>query len=81
MSFLTAEKLNQASILVAEHDLDPELIKSNLFEMEWPPKSGKIASFPEVGKAKWMGLAEAREMILPSQLPLIDRLAAMVNAG
>jgi predicted NUDIX family NTP pyrophosphohydrolase len=64
-----------------EHDLDPALIESNLFEMEWPPKSGKIASFPEVGKAKWMGLAEAREMILPSQAPLVERIEELVSAG
>jgi predicted NUDIX family NTP pyrophosphohydrolase len=65
----------------AEHDLDPALIESNLFEMEWPPRSGKIASFPEVGKAKWMTFDEARDMILPSQAPLIDRLEELLSAG
>jgi len=62
-------------------DLDPATIESNLFEMEWPPKSGKIASFPEVGAARWMTLEEARKMILPSQLPLIERLAELLSAG
>lgn len=64
-----------------EHDLDPSAIESNLFEMEWPPRSGKIAQFPEVGAAKWMSLEEARDMMLPSQLPLLDRLAELVSAG
>jgi predicted NUDIX family NTP pyrophosphohydrolase len=71
----------RVTAFAAEHDLDPALIESNLFEMEWPPRSGKIASFPEVGKAKWMSLDEAREMILPSQLPLLDRLAELLSAG
>jgi predicted NUDIX family NTP pyrophosphohydrolase len=57
-----------------EHDFDPTAIESNLFEMEWPPKSGKMASFPEVGAARWMATEEAREMMLPSQLSLLDRL-------
>lgn len=64
-----------------EHDLDPDAIQSNLFEMEWPPKSGKVGSFPEVGAARWMSLEEARSMMLPSQLPLIDRLADLVSGG
>jgi predicted NUDIX family NTP pyrophosphohydrolase len=64
-----------------EHDLDPAAIESNLFEMEWPPKSGKIASFPEVGAARWMDLKEASEMMLPSQLPLLERLRSLLSAG
>jgi len=63
------------------HDFDPEMVQSNLFEMEWPPRSGKTASFPEVGAARWMSLEEARQMMLPSQLPLLDRLAELVSAG
>ena len=57
------------------------MVQSNLFEMEWPPRSGKTASFPEVGAARWMSLEEARQMMLPSQLPLLDRLAELVSAG
>jgi predicted NUDIX family NTP pyrophosphohydrolase len=57
-----------------EGDLDASLITSNEFELEWPPRSGRVQRFPEAVEARWMGLAEAREMMLPSQLPLIDAL-------
>ncbi len=59
-----------------EHDFDTAQVRSNEFEMEWPPKSGKHARFPEVDAARWMTLPEARAMMLPSQLPLLDRLEA-----
>ncbi|HEY6655655.1 MAG TPA: NUDIX domain-containing protein [Methyloceanibacter sp.] len=57
-----------------EGDFDPSMLRSNLFEMEWPPKSGSIRSFPEVDRAAWFTFAEAREKILPGQRPFIDRL-------
>jgi predicted NUDIX family NTP pyrophosphohydrolase len=57
-----------------EGDLDTAAITSIEFEMEWPPKSGRTERFPEVAEARWMALAEARAMMLPSQLPLIDAL-------
>ena len=57
-----------------EGDLDPAEVRSNEFEMEWPPRSGRIERFPEVVEARWMSLAEARAMMLPSQLPLLDAL-------
>jgi predicted NUDIX family NTP pyrophosphohydrolase len=57
-----------------EGDLDPAMIESNDFELEWPPRSGRRERFPEVAEARWMKLAEARAMMLPSQLPLIDAL-------
>lgn len=57
-----------------EGDLDPAKITSNDFEMEWPLRSGKLERFPEVEQARWMDLDEARAMMLPSQLPLLDAL-------
>ena len=57
-----------------EGDLDPATISSNEFELEWPPRSGRLERFPEVAEARWMSLAEARECVLPSQFPLIDAL-------
>jgi predicted NUDIX family NTP pyrophosphohydrolase len=57
-----------------EGDCDPSQIRSNTFEMEWPPKSGKRASFPEVDRAAWFDLGEARRKILASQLALLDQL-------
>lgn len=60
----------------AEADLDTAAIRSNEFELEWPPKSGRRQRFPEVDRAEWFGPAEAREKIIPGQAPLLDRLAA-----
>jgi predicted NUDIX family NTP pyrophosphohydrolase len=57
-----------------EGDLDPATIRSNTFEIEWPPKSGRTAAFPEVDRAGWFSPDEAREKILPSQSPFIARL-------
>ena len=57
-----------------EGDLDPAAIRSNTFEIEWPPKSGRKATFPEVDRAGWFSPEEAREKILPSQSPFIARL-------
>ena len=57
-----------------EGDLDPAKVQSNDFEMEWPPRSGRVERFPEVMEARWMSLVEARSMMLPSQLPLLDAL-------
>ena len=62
-----------------EGDLDPSTIQSNDFEVEWPPRSGRRQSFPEVAEARWMSLAEARELMLPSQLPLLDALEAKMK--
>jgi predicted NUDIX family NTP pyrophosphohydrolase len=55
-------------------DFDPSGLSSNLFEMEWPPKSGRLRSFPEVDRAAWFTVAEAGEKILAGQHPFIDRL-------
>jgi predicted NUDIX family NTP pyrophosphohydrolase len=57
-----------------EGDLDPTTIRSNTFEIEWPPKSGRKAAFPEVDRAGWFSPDEARAKILPSQCPFIARL-------
>ena len=62
-----------------EGDLDPAAIRSNMFEVEWPRRSGRRQSFPEVAEAQWMSLAEARAFMLPSQLPLIDALEAKLK--
>lgn len=62
-----------------EGDLNPAAIRSNEFELEWPPRSGRRQRFPEAAEARWMTLAEARELMLPSQLPLIDALEAKLR--
>ena len=55
-------------------DLDTSRIVSNSFECEWPPRSGRTHSFPEVDRAEWFTIAAAREKLLESQWPLLDRL-------
>ena len=57
-----------------EGDLDPSTLESNHFAMEWPPKSGKRQSFPEVDRAAWFSLDQAATKIQPGQAPFIDRL-------
>jgi predicted NUDIX family NTP pyrophosphohydrolase len=57
-----------------EGDLDAEAITSNGFTLEWPPRSGRIGTWPEIDRAAWFALADARRMILPSQLPILDAL-------
>ena len=57
-----------------EGNLDPDRITSVEFEVEWPPRSGRTRRFPEVEQARWMTIDEARAMMLPSQLPLLDAL-------
>jgi predicted NUDIX family NTP pyrophosphohydrolase len=57
-----------------EGDLDADRIVSNRFMVEWPPRSGRFESFAEVDRAAWFSLAEAREKILPSQLPILAGL-------
>ncbi|AEG93483.1 NUDIX domain-containing protein [Ramlibacter tataouinensis] len=60
-------------------DFDPAALRSNSFEMEWPPRSGRLQSFPEVDRVAWFGLEEARRKLLPAQQPFIDRLLAAFN--
>nr|WP_067059119.1 NUDIX domain-containing protein [Mucilaginibacter sp. L294] len=61
-----------------EGDIDHEQITSNLFEIEWPPKSGKMASFPEVDRAGWFTADAARLKIIPGQAAFITELEKIV---
>jgi predicted NUDIX family NTP pyrophosphohydrolase len=56
-------------------ELDPAAVQSNTFQIEWPPKSGKRAEFPEIDRAQWFGLEEAAEKIQHGQEGLLDQLA------
>jgi predicted NUDIX family NTP pyrophosphohydrolase len=62
-----------------EGDFDCASLKSNEFEVEWPPRSGKREQFPEIAEARWMSLEQARKLMLPSQLPLLDALEAKLK--
>ena len=57
-----------------EEDWDPDDLQSNTFEMEWPPRSGQRQSFPEIDRASWFGIAEARLKILKGQAVFLDQL-------
>src|SRR5687767_5569992 len=62
-----------------EGDIDPAKIKSNEFEIEWPPGSGKMKSFPEIDKAAWFEANEATKKIIEAQSSLIHQLKAVVK--
>jgi predicted NUDIX family NTP pyrophosphohydrolase/uncharacterized protein (DUF1810 family) len=69
----------RVTAFAVEGDLDVDAIKSNKFEMEWPPKSGILQSFPEIDRAAWFDLPAAHKKILQSQRPLLDRLVELVT--
>ena len=62
-----------------EGDCDTEAVKSNTFEMEWPPGSGSTHEFPEVDRAGWFTLNVAREKILKGQAPLLEELKTILT--
>jgi predicted NUDIX family NTP pyrophosphohydrolase len=70
-------KLVHAFALEADFDLTN--FTSNSFEMEWPPRSGHMRSFPEIDRIAWFGIATARKKILPGQMPFIDELVARLE--
>jgi predicted NUDIX family NTP pyrophosphohydrolase len=60
----------------ARGDLDPASVRSNSFTMQWPPRSGREQEFPEIDRAEWFALDEARAKLVSAQVELLDRLAA-----
>lgn len=71
----------RVDVFAVEGDLDASAIQSIHFEMEWPPRSGGLQSYPEAEEARWMNLAEARRMMLPSQIPILDALEKKLAGG
>ena len=63
----------------AESDFDCATVKSNLFKMEWPRGSGQMGEFPEVDRAGWFSIEEARDKIIKGQAPFLERLLALVS--
>lgn len=57
-------------------DLDVAQVRSNTFAMQWPPRSGRMQEFPEVDRAEWFSVQEARDKLNPAQVQLVERLAA-----
>ena len=68
------------SVWAFEGDCDPGDLRSGTFEMEWPPRSGRISKFPEADRGNWFAMIEAREHILKSQLPVLDLLEQKLDA-
>jgi predicted NUDIX family NTP pyrophosphohydrolase len=60
-------------------DVDPATLRSNTFELEWPPKSGLRRAFPEVDRAQWCDLERARTKLLAAQIPLLERARVLVR--
>ena len=61
-----------------EGELDPTTARSNLFQMEWPPRSGRVGTFPEIDRVAWFSPAEAARKVNPAQAALIERLEALL---
>jgi predicted NUDIX family NTP pyrophosphohydrolase len=64
----------------AEADFDVTQVKSNLFTLEWPPRSGRSGQYPEVDRAEWFSIEDARRKILKGQEPFLDRLLAVLGS-
>lgn len=62
-------------------DLEASAAHSNRFELEWPPRSGKRIEVPEIDRAEWFGLGDARRKLNPAQVELVERLASRLGAG
>jgi predicted NUDIX family NTP pyrophosphohydrolase len=63
----------------ANGDLDPSTAVSNTYDMEWPPRSGRIQSFPEIDRVEWFDLGEARRKLKAAQVPFLDRLEPTIT--
>ena len=67
--------------LAVEGDLDPSTAVSNTFDLEWPPHSGVVQTFPEIDRVEWFDLGEARRRLKAAQVPFLDRLeSALADA-
>jgi predicted NUDIX family NTP pyrophosphohydrolase len=71
----------RVSVWAVEGHFNPAALVSNTFETEWPPRSGRKRSFPEVDRAAWFPPAEAREKILAGQRSFVDRLVKLLASG
>lgn len=64
-----------------EGDANPTTVISNTFSMEWPPRSRQQQTFPEVDRAAWFSIEEAKERILRGQIPLLEELQRLLSDG
>lgn len=81
---LTPVKQKSGKLVYAwalEFDIEASAVQSNVFEMEWPPKSGKLKRFPEIDRAAWFGLSDAKQKINPAQVALIEEFCLKLGKG
>ena len=71
----------KVTVWALEKDIEPGVIKSNTFQLEWPPRSGKLQVFAEVDKAEWFALEAAMVKLLPGQVEFLTRLATHETNG
>lgn len=64
-----------------EGDCDSGKLVSNLCEIEWPPRSGRLIEIPEVDRGEWFSIPEAKDRILKSQQPFLEMLLRVLNTG
>ena len=79
---LTPVRLKSGKAVTAfalNFEMDASQVKSNLFEMEWPPKSGKTKSFPEIDRGEWFTVPIAKQKINPAQSALIEELLSVIT--
>jgi predicted NUDIX family NTP pyrophosphohydrolase len=79
---LGTARLKSGKLITAwavEGDLDADAVTSNTFELEWPPRSGRTQTFPEVDRAGWFGIDAAREKLNPAQGAFLDRLRELLG--
>ncbi len=82
LTFLKTVKISSTKLLtifIAEEDLDPEKIVSNTFELEWPPKSGLLKTFPEMDKADWFTIEEAFQKVVKNQVVFLQTLEEVLR--
>ena len=76
---VTQKAGKEVTAWAARGDLDAAAVRSNSFTMEWPPRSGRQQEFPEIDRAEWFALDQARAKLVAAQVELIDRLAERVR--
>ena len=69
------------TVWAAEGDLDADATASNTFELEWPPRSGRVQQFPEIDRTAWVAVDVARTKLVTGQVPLLDRLLERLGTG
>lgn len=65
-------------VFTGEADFEVDRVNSNLFDLEWPPRSGRIEQFPEIDDARWFPLEVSREKVVKGQVAMLDALVALI---